>query len=150
MIATTYNKKQLKEILISIGVRIASETGTDYLCMCPFHDNHHTPSFAVSYEKGLYVCYNPSCGSKGKIIELIQSVGDLNYFQALRLVESTKKQSENTFDDDLAELLSEKPVFEPFSQELLDSLYSNLVGSKRAQDYFEGRNITQDYMAYVQ
>lgn len=150
MITETYNKKQLKEILNSVGIRIASETNTDYLCMCPFHSNHHTPSFAISYEKGLYVCYNPSCGSKGKLIDLIQTVGNMNYFQALRLIGSMKKEAENTFDEDLAELLSEKPQFEEFSQDLLDSLYNNLVGSKRAQEYFESRGITQESMAYFQ
>lgn len=150
MLTETYNKKQLKEILKSIGLRIASETSTDYLCMCPFHDNHHTPSFAISYEKGLYVCYNPSCNSKGKLIDLVQKVGDMNYFQALRLVSSMKKEAENTFDEDLAELLEDKPKFEPFSQDLLDNLYSNLVGSKRAQEYFENRGISQQSMAEFQ
>ena len=150
MITETYNKKQLKEILNTIGIRIASETATDFLCMCPFHDNHHTPSFAISYGKGVYVCYNPSCDSKGSLLDLIQKAGELNYFQALRLVSTMKKEAENHFDEDLAELLEEKPEFEPFSQDLLDSLYSNLVGSERAQKYFEGRGITQESMAYFQ
>jgi DNA primase len=150
MITETYNKKQLKEILSIIGIRIASETSTDFLCMCPFHDNHHTPSFAVSYEKGVYVCYNPSCDSRGSLVDLIQRAGDMNHFQALRLIATMKKESENTFDDDLAELLEEKPEFEEFSQELLDSLYSNLVGSQRAQQYFESRGISQESMAYFQ
>lgn len=150
MMTETYNKKQLKEILNIIGMRVTSETSTDFLCLCPFHSNHHTSSFAISYEKGLYVCYNPSCDARGSLLDLVQKVGELNYFQALRLIATMKKEAENTFDEDLAELLADKPEFEPFSQELLDSLYSNLVGSQRAQQYFESRGISQESMSYFQ
>ena len=150
MITETYNQRQLKEILNTIGVKISSETSTDFLCLCPFHDNHYSPSFAISYEKGLYVCYNPSCDVRGTLLDLIQKAGDMNYFQALRLVDSMKKESENHFDEDLAALMEDKPEFEEFDQGVLDALNANLLTNQRAVDYFHSRGIDIDSIQYFQ
>jgi len=146
----TYNQRQLKEILNTVGVKISSETSTDFLCLCPFHDNHYSPSFAISYEKGLYVCYNPSCDARGTLLDLIQKAGDMNYFQALRLVDSMKKEANNHFDEDLAALMEDKPEFEEFDQNVLDNLHANLLSDTKGSDYFLSRGINLDSMKHFQ
>jgi DNA primase len=150
MMTETYNQRQLKEILNTVGVKISSETSTDFLCLCPFHDNHYSPSFAISYEKGLYVCYNPSCDARGTLLDLIQKAGDMNYFQALRLVDSMKKEANNHFDEDLAALMEDKPEFEEFDQNVLDNLHANLLSDTKGSDYFLSRGINLDSMKHFQ
>ncbi len=149
MITETYNQKQIKEILKTVGVHITSETSTDFLCLCPFHSNRHTASFAVSYSKGLYVCYNPSCDAKGTLMELIRNVGGLNEFQAMRLISNLKKEAENHFDDDLEALLKDKPEFVEYSQGEIDTLHNNLMQYMTdGKQYFLSRGISEESMEY--
>lgn len=144
----TYNQRQIKEILNSIGVHITSETSTDFLCLCPFHSNRHTPSFAVSYSKGLYVCYNPSCDAKGTLIELIKKVGDMNEFQAMRLIGTLKKEADNHFSEDLESLFEEKAEFEEFPETILVKLYNDLLQNEDAKNYLASRGINYESIAY--
>lgn len=148
LLAERYNQNQIKEILKSVGIHISSETSTDFLCLCPFHDNKKTPSFAVSYEKGLYVCYNPSCGAKGKLIDLVKRTGNLNDFQAMRLMANLKKEQYENFDSDLEALMDSKPDFEEFPQDVLDKLFNDLNNSEKAKKYFLSRGINHESMDY--
>jgi DNA primase len=148
MMTETYNQRQIKEILNSIGVHITSETSTDFLCLCPFHSNRHTPSFAVSYSKGLYVCYNPSCDAKGTLIELIKKVGDMNEFQAMRLIGTLKKESDNHFSEDLQSLFEEKAEFEEFPETVLLKLHNDLLKNEKAKNYFASRGINLGSIEY--
>ena len=151
MTTETYNQRQIKEILGAIGVHIASETSTDFLCLCPFHANRHTPSFAVSYSKGLYVCYNPSCDARGTLLELIRKVGDMNEFQAMRLVGTLKKEADNHFSEDLEALFENKATFVEFEQAQVDSLHNNLMQFMTdGKEYFLSRQINEESMEYFQ
>lgn len=148
MMTETYNQKQIREILKTIGIHITSETSTDFLCLCPFHSNRHTPSFAVSYSKGLYVCYNPSCDAKGTLMELIRRAGDMNEFQAMRLIATLKKEAENHFSEDLAALFEDKAEFVEFPQETLNTLHEELMKNEIGQNYFLSRQINKESMEY--
>jgi DNA primase len=148
MIVESYNQTQLREVLQTIGVKIVSETSTDFLCLCPFHSNKKTPSFAISYSKGLYVCYNPSCDAKGNLKHLIQRVGSMSEGEANRMLLSIDKMKIEHFDEDLAKLLEVQPDFEEFSQEILDTLHDNLMSSQKAVEYFDSRNINLNSIEY--
>ena len=76
--ADAYNKADLRSILRSCNIEIVSETGTDFLCLCPFHHNTDSPAFAVSYSKGLYICYNQNCDSSGTILDLVKQLTDFS------------------------------------------------------------------------
>jgi DNA primase len=141
-----YTKADLRSILRSCGIEIISQTGTDFLCLCPFHHNTDSPAFAVSYSKGLYICYNQNCNSSGTILELVKTLTDRNDFEALRFISSNKQSEAEAFEDGLKELLDEKPEFIPFSQETLNSLYNELGSALIAKDYFKLRNITEESM----
>lgn len=139
----------MREILNAIGIQIISEAGSDFLCLCPFHSNRSTAAFAVSYSKGLYICYNPSCDAKGNIVELVKQVAELNDFQALRLILSLKKESEDNFDQDLEKMLNEDNAFKEFPQHVLDGLHENLMNNVNlSQNYFESRGINKESMEY--
>ena len=141
-----YTKADLRSILRSCGVEIVSHTGTDFLCLCPFHHNTDSPAFAVSHSKGLYVCYNQSCNASGTILDLVKKITARNDFEALRFIATNKQSDAEAFEDGLKEILDEKPEFEEFSQSTLNNLYQSLGASQEAKDYFKTRHITEEAM----
>ena len=141
-----YSKADLRSILRSCNVEVVSETGTDLLCLCPFHRNTDSPAFAVSYSKGLYVCYNQNCNSSGTVLELVKTLTGRNDFEALRFISSNKQSEAEAFEEGLKDLLDDKPEFEEFSQKTLDDLYQHLGRSENAKSYFKSRHITEESM----
>jgi DNA primase len=144
--ADAYNKADLRSILRSCNIEIVSETGTDFLCLCPFHHNTDSPAFAVSYSKGLYICYNQNCDSSGTVLELVKMLTGRNDFEALRFISKNKQTESEAFEDGLKDLLNEKPDFVEFPQSVQDKLYEDLVQNdiNASQSYFKLRNINDE------
>jgi DNA primase len=136
-----YTKADLRSILRSCNIEIVSETGTDFLCLCPFHHNTDSPAFAVSYSKGLYICYNQNCDSSGTILDLVKSLTNRNDFEAIRFIQSNKLTSEEALELELKEILEDKPDFVEFSQDTLKNLSNGLLNKKEAQEYLQSRKI---------
>jgi DNA primase len=145
---THYTPAHIKSILKSIGLEVVGETGNDFLCYCPFHSNRHTSSFSVSREKGAFICFNPACGEAGTLQELVKRVMNKTEFEAMRFISSKEAESLENFDELLAEVMENKPVFEEFSQETLDRLHSDLAKSKNARDYLQSRGINEESMKH--
>jgi DNA primase len=142
MLLETYSPSHMRAIVKQLGLNIVGETSHDFLCLCPFHGNRHTPSFSVSHQKGLYLCFNPSCGVSGTIIELVKNMSKRNEFEALRFIMSAQKESVANFEDELSEVLEEKPDFDEFSQETLDKLHLQI--NERSRSYFNNRGINDE------
>jgi DNA primase len=136
-----YTKADLRSILRSCNVNIISETGTDFLCLCPFHHNVDSPAFAVSYSKGLYICYNQNCNSSGTVLDLVKLLTGRNDFEALRFISQNKQTEEEAFEDGLKDLLDEKPEFAIFPEETLAKLHEELLINAEAKEYFKSRHI---------
>ena len=139
---TQYTPTHIKSVIKSIGLTIVGETGNDFLCYCPFHSNRHTSSFSVSREKGAFICFNPSCGEAGTLQELVKRVMNKNEYEAMRFISSKEAEALENFDELLSEAMEEKPVFEEFSQDILDRLHADV--SKDAKDYLASRGINQE------
>jgi len=139
-----YSKADLRSILRSCNIDIVSQTGTDFLCLCPFHHNVDSPAFAVSYSKGLYICYNQNCNSSGTVLDLVKQLTNRNDFEALRFISSNKQTEAEAFEDGLKDLLDDKPEFTKFSQDTLDKLYSDMANNPKAVEYFNSRQIGLD------
>jgi len=146
--ADAYTKADLRSILRSCNIEIVSETGTDFLCLCPFHHNTDSPAFAVSYSKGLYICYNQNCNSSGTILDLVKELTNRNDFEALRFISSNKQSQAEAFEDGLNELLDEKPEFVEFPAHSLEKLSLDRKNNKEACEYFLSRNINDEAMDY--
>lgn len=142
MLLETYSPSHMRAIVRQLGLHVVSETSHDFLCLCPFHGNRHTPSFSVSHQKGLYLCFNPSCGASGTIVELVKNMTHRNEFEALRFIIAAQKESVAKFEDELAEILDDKPEFEEFSQETLDRLHNGMTDEGR--EYLNGRGINDE------
>ena len=137
-----YTKADLRSILRSCNVEIVSHTGTDFLCLCPFHHNTDSPAFAVSHFKGLYVCYNQNCNASGTVLDLVKQLTNRNDFEALRFISANKITDEEAFEEGLKDLLDDKPDFVEFSTETLKSLHDGLT--EGAINYYAKRNIFSD------
>lgn len=146
--STQYAPEHIKSIIKELGLDVVGETAHDFLCYCPFHSNRHTSSFSVSREKGAFICFNPSCGEAGTLVELVKRVGNKNDFEALRFISAKESEALENFDEILKSTLEDKPVFDEFSQETLDRLHADLFGSKAARDYLNSRGINEDSMKH--
>jgi len=144
--STQYSPNQVKAVIKSLGLELVGETNNDFLCYCPFHSNRHTPSFSISREKGAYICFNPSCGEAGTIVELVKKTLSKNEYEAIRYIAAKEAEAIDNFDDMLTSMFEEKPAFEEFSQDTLDKLYNNLGLSESARQYLNARGISEQSM----
>ena len=142
--STQYSPEHIKSIIKELGLDVVGETAHDFLCYCPFHANRHTSSFSVSREKGAFICFNPSCGEAGTLVELVKRVGNKNDFEALRFISAKELEALENFDELLKSTLEDKPTFDEFSEETLTKLHTGLLNSQRGQKYFESRGIHID------
>ncbi len=145
---TQYSKQHIKAIVKSLGLQVAGETDIEISFYCPFHSNRHSASCSISKTTGAWLCFNPSCGETGSVIELVKRVLHKNDFEAMRYVYSKEAETLENFDDLLNDMLEDKPEFEEFPQDILDRLHADLSGNKDARDYFESRGINKDSMDY--
>jgi DNA primase len=149
MITTSYNISEIREIIKSLGIKIISETATDFLCLCPFHSNKKTPSFALSYSKGLYICYNPKCDAKGSLKDLMIALGDIKEGEVRRLLLKLEKNKVEHFEEDLLNVIDDDFQFIEFPQSVLDELHINLMDDVNfSKGYFESRSINEESIKY--
>jgi DNA primase len=141
---TQYSPAHIKSILKSIGLEIVGETNNDFLCYCPFHSNRHTSSFSVSREKGAFICFNPSCGEAGTLLELVKRTMHKNDFESMRFISSKETEALQNFDELLNDAIADTPTFQEFPHETLVKLNDDLVTEWKAQKYFESRGINMD------
>jgi DNA primase len=141
-----YTKADLRSILHACGIKIIYLAGTDFMCLCPFHHNTDSPAFAVSHSKGLYICYNQMCNAAGTILDLVKKLTERNDYEALRFISANKLTSAEVLEEELKELLDDKPDFVEFSQVVQNKLHENLVAHdiNASQAYFKMRKIYQE------
>ncbi len=60
-----------------------TQRGRNYLCVCPFHDDH-SPSMSVSEEKQIYKCF--SCGNTGNVFTFVENYEDVSFLEAVMIV----------------------------------------------------------------
>ena len=146
--ADAYTKSDLRSILHACGIEVVSQSGFDFLCLCPFHHNTDSPAFAVSYAKGLYVCYNQNCDAAGDILDLVMRLTQRNNFEAMRFIFANKLSSAQLLEEELKELLDEKPDFVEFPHTTLENLYNGLLLNEKAKEYFASRKIGHEAIAH--
>lgn len=137
-----YTKSDIRSVLNALNLKIESETGQHFLCLCPFHANRNTASFEVDYNKGLYFCFNPACDARGTLHDLVKETTHRNDFETIRFILANKKSSNSDLNDELSEMFADKPDFEEFSQGTLDKLHNDLLNSETARNYLNFRGIS--------
>jgi DNA primase len=144
--STQYAPNHIKSIVKSLGLDIVAEPGNEVMFYCPFHSNRHTASCCINKDTGAWLCFNPSCGESGTLIELVRRILHKNDFEAMRFISAQETEILNNFDEVIAGMFEEKPDFEEFPQETIDRLHADLSGNKNAKEYLESRGINAESM----
>lgn len=71
------------------GIEPRQVMGDEWLCLCPFHDNHN-PSFCVNVKTGLYVCY--ACGAKGNAYQFYAERHGVSVKEAQKMLDGDRKK----------------------------------------------------------
>ena len=146
--STIYAPGHVKEIVKSIGINYYNESGDQIAFYCPFHNNKHTPSCSINESSGAWICFNPSCGQSGSLIDLIKGVMQVNDYQAIRMISAKEKAVVDNFDNILTDMLLDKPEFNEFPQSTLDTLYSDIINNEKAKSYLMSRGISDESINY--
>ena len=141
--STQYAPNHIKSIVKILGLDVTAEPGNEVMFYCPFHSNRHTASCCINKSSGAWLCFNPSCGESGTLIELVKRVLHKNDFEAMRFISSQEKEVLNNFDEIMAEMFESKPDFEEFSEDTLKKLYTDLITTEPGKQYFFSRGINQ-------
>jgi DNA primase len=145
---TQYSNQHIKAVVKSLGLHVSGETDIEISFYCPFHSNRHSASCSVSKSTGAWLCFNPSCGESGSLIDLVKGVLHKNDFEAMRYVYSKEVESLNNFDEILNDMIEDKPEFVEFSEDILNKLHSDLLLNEEAKEYFNSRGILIDSINY--
>jgi len=140
MFNETYTEEQVERVLNGVGIEPASETESNFMVFCPFHNNSRTPAGTVSKEKGLFFCFG--CQTSKNLVEFVMAVSNRSYFESVRYI-----KQKNT-ETDITQLVNKKlyvaPEFIQFDEVLIKRLNNQAVESPRAINYFYSRRITQE------
>lgn len=126
-------------VLQRIGVKVASDTFTNFLCFCPVHGNRHTPSLSVDKASGAFICFNPACGVDGNLERLVKLTVGGNPFTILRLIDRAKSDVEADIEAQLKKIISTPTELVEYDQKFLDYLAEEFWKHQAAIDYMHGR-----------
>jgi DNA primase len=139
MFNETYTEEQVERVLNGVGIEPASETESNFMVFCPFHNNSRTPAGTVSKEKGLFFCFG--CQTSKNLVEFVMAVSNRSYFESVRYIK--QKDSET----DITQLVNKKlyvaPEFVQFDEVLIKRLNNQALETPRAMNYFYSRRITE-------
>ena len=118
-----------------------TQRGRNYLCVCPFHDDH-SPSMSVSDEKQIYKCF--SCGNTGNVFTFVQNYEDVGFIDAVAIV-----AEKCGIDIDKNKLNSNKKTINKEEFEIMnltEKFYQNNLKTEfgtTAMDYLNQRGISE-------
>jgi len=127
--------------------------GTNYLGLCPFH-NEKTPSFTVSPAKEIYKCFG--CGRSGNTISFLMEHEKYSYVEALRWlaarynveIEEKELSPEARQQQQVAESLY---IINTFAQKFFaDTLFNAEEGRDIGLSYLKERGFNEEIMRKFQ
>lgn len=95
----------MKGLLSEIGLIIKSDSGRDYRCICPFHEEKHDGDGDLSVCKtdGKWHCFSSKCSYNGTqdIIGLVRAVKNCSFSEAKNFVEKHGFKLTHTYDSEV-------------------------------------------------
>ena len=143
MFSETYTEEQVERVLNGIGIEISSQTESNFMILCPFHNNTRTPAGTISKEKGLFFCFG--CQTSKNLVEFVMAISNRTYFESVRYIK--QKDKEIDIEQAVNKKLYIAPEFVQFDEVLIKRLNNQAVESPRAMNYFHSRRITEDSVA---
>ena len=121
-----------------------TQRGRNYLCVCPFHDDH-SPSMSVSEEKQIYKCF--ACGNTGNVFTFVENYEDVSFLDAVMIV---AEKCGISIDKSLIKnnkVVSNKEELEIMN--LAEKFYQNNLKTEfgtTALDYLNKRGISEEFI----
>lgn len=147
-----YTPAQVEAIANYCDIEVVSETNTHFQAYCPYHNNTDTPAFVLDKEKGLWTCFNPSCGASGTLESLLRSLKGLNPFEAARVILKYEKESHENVADRLSAIREKAPEFVEFPSEPVKRMSDQLwtPQGQRGLDYLHSRGFEDDTLRHFE
>lgn len=142
----TYSESQVEAVIEECGIEIDSETGTHFLCFCPFHGNNRSPAFVVDKVKGLFYCFG-ACDASGKLEDLPRRLLKMNVFQTRRLLLKHRNAAGKSIEERLAESKNKVDIVEWEYAGVIPRMQADFFGSP-AHSYMVGRGFTDETLKY--
>ncbi len=76
------SKANIVDIISSYGIEVIKK-GKDYVCVCPFH-NDHSPSMSISVSRQIYKCF--ACGEGGNVFTFVQNYEKVSFVEAVKII----------------------------------------------------------------
>jgi len=140
-----YDKDQVRSVIEEIGVRIVSQTYSDFLCYCPVHSNSDSPAFTIGINNGLFMCHNPTCkaSSGGTLVQLVSMLSGRDPIKANRMIEMKRFSERAPLIDSIDSMDSSGEIPEVDISKL-NGLESNLWSSPGAIAYLQSRGFSDN------
>lgn len=147
---SAYSADQIEAVLREIGVELDGETPNDFIGFCPFHGNRNTPSFSVSRNSGLYVCFNQACAETGNLVQLVKEISKRSDFEAMRLI-ARLAGGGKSLREQVEKKLKPKVDFEEFAQDKIDAMVKTFWEFPDAVTYMvEQRGFEEETLHYFE
>lgn len=135
-----YTEEQIKRVIVGSGIDIESEVDSDFIVMCPWHNNYRTPAGEICKKYGSFYCFG--CNHSANLVEFVMHVTRKTYFESIRFIRS--QETESDILDIVNKTLHKEPEFVPYDEVLIRRLHSQALDSPRAMRYYEGRRISEN------
>lgn len=119
-----------------------TQRGKNYLCVCPFHDDH-SPSMSVSEEKQIYKCF--SCGATGNVFTFVSEYENIPFIEAVAKVAEKcgMKLSDSTYKSNVSQTFKEEHEIMELSQKFFQNNLRTNAGVE-ALNYLKKRGLTDE------
>ncbi len=132
------------DIIESYGIKLEKKGKDNYLCLCPFHDDHN-PNMIVSEKKQIYKCFG-GCSAGGNVFKFVEDYENVSFIESVKIVAQKSHQDfnfqiKNKYND------SEKYTKEYEIMDLSLKFFQNNIASndgKKAKEYLEKRKINEN------
>ena len=135
------------DIISSYGIKLTKTGKDNYLCLCPFHDDHN-PNMIVSEKKQIYTCFG-GCGAGGNVFKFVQDIENISFVEAVKIVAEKSGQSFN-FDVSGYKMENNKFKDEYKLMDLSLKFFQNNLASAdgvKAIEYLNGRGINDEIIS---
>lgn len=92
-INTIRQNANIIDIIESYGIKLEKKGKDNYVCLCPFHDDHN-PNMIVSQAKQIFTCFG-GCGATGNVFTFVQKYENVSFIEAVKIVAEKSHQNFN-------------------------------------------------------
>lgn len=119
-----------------------TQRGKNYVCVCPFHDDH-SPSMSVSSEKQIYKCF--ACGATGNVFTFVSEYENVPFIEAVAIVANKcgMTLSEQTYKSNITQNFKEEYEIMQLAQKFFMNNLRTDVGQE-ALAYLKKRGINDE------